>query len=162
MNRTTDGQFLHYKRRVLGYPQQGYGGYPQQQSSYQTTCPGQCNNLCAPACRDPCCRFPPSIGMNPSPPIQARGSYQQGLINAYPPQTQLGGNPGNYQPQSFGQQCGQQCSAQSCAPSCSPSCCSPGNQVVPQGQANAGCPMSCLNNCASACHARCCVPGRKK
>ena len=142
-----------------GYPQQGYGGYPQQQSPYQTTCPGQCSNLCAPSCRDPCCRFPPGIGMNTAPPVQARGSYQQGLINAYPPMTQLGGSQASYQPpvmgQGMGQQCGEQCSPQSCAPSCSASCCSSG------GQTNPPCPTSCLNDCAPACHARCCVPGRK-
>ncbi len=97
------------------------------------------------------------MGMNSAPPMQARGSYQQGLTNAYPPMTQLGGGgQGSYQPQGLGQQCGSQCSPQSCAPSCSPSCCSPAG-----GQANNGCPMSCLNNCAPACHARCCVPGRK-
>ncbi|XP_028415743.1 rRNA biogenesis protein RRP36-like [Dendronephthya gigantea] len=150
-----------------GYPQQGYGGYPQQQPSpYQATgqCSGQCSNLCAPACRDPCCRFPPSLGGYNSPPVQARGSYQQGLVNAYPPNTQLGGGQANYQPQMQvgGQQCGAQCSAQSCAPSCSPSCCAQRGQIVPPGQANAGCPMSCLSNCSAACHARCCVPGKKK
>ena len=152
--------YLCFYQRILGYPQQGYSGYPQQQSPYQTTCPGQCSNLCAPACRDPCCRFPPNFGMNSGPPVQARGSYQQGLINAYPPGTQLGGAQGNYQQQG-GQQCGAQCSSQSCAPSCNPSCCSTGGQMVPQGLTQGGCPTSCLNNCAPSCHARCCVPGRK-
>ena len=156
-----------HKVPILGYPQRGYGGYSQQPPSpYQATgqCSGQCSNLCAPSCRDPCCRFPPSLGGYNPPPAQARGSYQQGLVNAYPPNTQLGGSQVNYQPQmqAGGQQCGAQCSAQSCAPSCNPSCCSQRGQIVPPGQTNAGCPMSCLSNCAAACHARCCVPGKKK
>lgn len=142
-----------------------YGGYSQASpSTYQTTCPGQCSSLCAPACRDPCCRFPPS--MYNSAPVPARGSYQQGLVNSYPPMTTLGASQSsqNYQQQQPSQQCSSQCSPQSCSPSCSPSCCSSGAQgtsMVPPGQINAGCPVSCFSNCDMSCPRRCCVPGRK-
>lgn len=162
----------------LGYPQQPYGGNQQvpPSTAYQATCPGQCSSLCAPACRDPCCTFPPSgYNMGPPPvPMPGRGSFQQGLVNSYPPQTALGaglGGVNQYGPPPPGQQCGSQCSSQSqCAPSCNPSCCTSGGQggpimprgpMVGPGQANSGCPQSCLSSCGMACPRSCCVPGRK-